>query len=294
MNQTNVISADFPYESKYIEVKGSRIHFIDEGTGDPVLFLHGNPTSSYLWRNVIPHLNGQARCIAPDLIGMGKSDQPDINYGFKDTFEYLDAFIKALGLTNVTLVLHDWGSGLGFHYAHLNSDNIKGIVFMEAVYRLLDWKKLPGRFKVGMTLMRLPVFNWLMLGAGNLFVKKVIPNGITRTLLAQEFNTYKTPYPNIKSRKPVRVWPKEIPIKGKPLYTHQIVSAYHEWLKTTEIPKLCIYANPGMLIPIEEIQWIKANLTNITTVHVGKGRHFIQEDEPHKIGEAISVWYDNL
>ncbi|MEL6101950.1 MAG: alpha/beta fold hydrolase [Pseudomonadota bacterium] len=128
------ISPEFPFESRFLEVHGSNIHYIEEGEGDPILFLHGNPTSNYLWRNIIPYLSGQGRCIAPDLIGMGKSDKPDINYGFVDSYRYLSAFIEQMKLRSVTLVVHDWGSGLGLHYANLNRDNIKGVAFMESLH----------------------------------------------------------------------------------------------------------------------------------------------------------------
>lgn len=288
------ISAEFPFDSKYITVKGSRIHYIEQGTGDPVLFLHGNPTSSYLWRNIIPYLSGHARCIAPDLIGMGKSDKPDLDYGFLDSYAYLEAFIEQMALTNITLVIHDWGSGLGFHYANTYRDNIKGIAFMEAVYRLLDWDSLPRRIKVGMRMMRVPAINWLMLGAANFFIRKVLPNGTMRQLTATEQQVYAAPYPSIKSRKPVRVWPTEIALKGSPKHIYDIISAYHDWLKESDIPKLCLYADPGMLISREEIPWIKEHFPNTTTVDIGKGLHFVQEDQPHSIGRELAKWYLEL
>lgn len=288
------ISSEFPFESRYIEVKGNRIHYIDEGTGDPVLFLHGNPTSSYLWRNIIPYLSKTARCIAPDLIGMGKSDQPDLEYGFNDSYEYLKSFIEQLNLKQITLVIHDWGSGLGFHYANQHRDNIKGIAFMEAVYKRLDWEKLPKRMKIAMTLMRFPMTNWLMLGAANFFIKKVIPNGIVRDLSDEAFAYYARPYPTIKSRKPVMRWPQEIAIKGKPKHTADAIDAYHVWLQETEIPKICFHADPGMLIPKDEIPWIKANFPNTTFVDIGAGLHFIQEDNPHTIGVELAKWYKGL
>lgn len=288
------ISAEFPFESKYLQVKGSKIHYIDEGAGDPMLFIHGNPTSSYLWRNIIPHLSSQARCIAPDLIGMGKSDQPDIDYGFADSYDYLLGFIEQLELKQITLVLHDWGSGLGFHYANQHRDNIKGIAFMEAVYKLLDWEALPRRLKIGMSMMRLPFFNWLMLGVANFFLNKVLPNGTVRTLSQEEHDVYKAPYPSIISRKPVRVWPTEIAIKGSPAHTHKIISDYHAWLMETDIPKICFHADPGMLIPKHEVDWIAENFPNITMVDIGEGLHFVQEDNPHTIGRELAKWYARI
>lgn len=288
------ISSEFPFESKFLTVKGSKIHYIDEGEGDPVLFLHGNPTSSYLWRNIVPHLSGQARCIAPDLIGMGKSDQPDLDYGFADSYAYLKAFIEALELDKITLVLHDWGSGLGFHYAYQHPDKVKGIAFMEAVYRLVDFEKLPRRIRGAMKLMRRSWANYLLLGYANMFIRKMLPNGILRKLSPAEKAVYAEPYPTIQSRKPLRVWPTEIPIHGSPEHTHEIVSAYQDWLLETEIPKLLLYADPGLLINIAEVPWIEENMPNLKAVHVGEGLHFIQEDQPEAIGTELAKWYATI
>lgn len=288
------ISSEFPFKSNYVEVKGSQIHYVDEGQGDPILFLHGNPTSSYLWRNIIPHLTSHARCIAPDLIGMGQSDKPDIEYGFADTYKYLEAFIGKMKLQHITLVIHDWGSGLGFRYAHQHAENIKGICFMEAMYKLVEFEKMPKRVQTAMKLMRKPFANWLMIGALNFFVKKMLPNGVVRKLSKEELAFYRVPYPTIKSRKPVRRWPAEVPIEGQPEENARVVASYHEWLKQTNIPKLCLYGDPGMLIPIDEIPWIEQHFPNIQTKYIGKGLHFLQEDQPQAIGEALKNWYTAL
>ena len=165
---------------------------------------------------------------------------------------------------------------------------------MEAVYRLVDWENLPTRVKVGISLMRNPLANWLMLGLGNFFIKKALPNGIQRKLTTEEMAEYARPYPTLKSRRPIRIWPREIPIHGAPQHTYAVVSAYHHWLLGTPIPKLCLYADPGLLIPKREIPWIKQNFLNIKTVEVGKGLHFIQEDRPHEIGSALADWFLQL
>lgn len=288
------ISADFPFESKFVEVKGSNIHYIDEGEGDTILFLHGNPTSSYLWRNIIPYLSNSARCIAPDLIGMGQSDKPDIDYGFHDSYEYLEAFIEKLDLKNLTLVLHDWGSGLGFHYANLHQDNIKAIAFMEAVYKVLDWKMMPFTLKVSFKMLRAPFFGWLMASVGNMFIKKMLPDMIIRDLTKEEKKEYSRHYPSIASRKPIRVWPKEVPLGGKPKDISELVQSYHEWLKVSEIPKLGIHVTPGMIMKEEDAEWIGNNFANTKMVNVGEGLHFIQEDHPHEIGAELSEWYKGL
>lgn len=221
------ISSDFPFESKFIEIKGSKIHYVDEGEGDPILFLHGNPTSSYLWRNIIPYLSNSARCIAPDLIGMGQSDKPDIAYGFHDSYEYLDAFITELGLKNVTLVLHDWGSGLGFHYANMHRDNIKAIAFMEAMYNAPNFDEMQMSVKIAIKMMRNRLFGSLMVKRANMFIKKMLPDLIERELTKEEKAYYASPYPDAKSRNPLLAWPKSIPIKGKPADVASIVANYH-------------------------------------------------------------------
>ena len=165
---------------------------------------------------------------------------------------------------------------------------------MEAVYRLLDYDKLPLRIKLMMTIMRNPFSNFLMVGLGNMFINGFLPNTIVRKLSKEEHEFYSKPYPTLKSRKPLRIWPQEIAVNGKPAHTHKIISSYHEWLKKTEIPKICFYAEGGMLIPKHEIPWIEANLPNTKTINIGEGKHFIQEDNPQKIGEELSNWYQDI
>ena len=287
----NEISASFPFESKYIEVNGSKIHYIEEGEGDPILFIHGNPTSSYIWRNIMPYVKENARAIAVDLIGFGKSDKPDIDYGFLDTYTYLEAFIEKLHLTNITLVVQDWGSGLGFHYANTHRDNIKGIAFMEAMYEQKDWNKLTFSLKTAFSLIRSNFFSWFMLGVGNQFIKKMLPDGIVRKLTTEEKEIYAAPFNTLKKRKPVYVFPRDVPLKGRPFHTAKIVDDYNQWLQESSIPKICFYADPGMLIPIEEVPWIAENFPNITMVDIGKGIHFVQEDNPQLIGLELKKWY---
>jgi haloalkane dehalogenase len=290
---TKTISADFPFESKYLEVHGSKIHYIDEGEGDPILFLHGNPTSSYLWRNIIPYLVSQGRCIAPDLIGMGKSDKPDLDYTFFDHVKYLEGFIEKLGLTNVTLVIHDWGSGLGFHYAMRHESNIKGIAFMEAMMKPFEWKTFLSDQKVGFRLFRSPL-GWFMISVMNMFLTQILPQMIVRKLSTEEMDYYKAPYKTIKSRKPVRQWPIEIPIDGKPPKVHDAISSYSQKLQASDLPKLLFFATPGMAMDIKMLAWCKQNLKNLELVDIGDGLHFIQEDNPHLIGEELAKWHQNL
>ena len=289
------ISAAFPFESNYIDINGSKMHYIVEGKGDPILFLHGNPTSSYLWRNIIPYLQLMGRCIAPDLIGMGKSDKPDIGYTYMEHYDYLEKFIGKLKLKNITLVLHDWGSGLGFHYANMNRDNIKGIVFMEAMVKPLTYKEMPSfSLKVAFKMMRAPFIGWLMISVANMFVKKLLPDMIVRKLSKEEMDYYEMPYPTVASRRAVRVWPKEVPLDGKPKYSYENIKAYGEWLKQTNLPKLFFYAHPGAIIMKETVEYIESNFSNMKSVDIGEGVHYIQEDNPHLIGEEIAKWYKEI
>ncbi len=286
------ISAEFPFESKFLEVKGSKIHYIEEGEGDPIIFLHGNPMSNYLWRNIIPYLSKQGRCIAPDLIGMGKSDKPNINYGFHDSFAYLDGFIKKMKLKNVTLVLHDWGSGLGFHYANLNRNNIKGIAFMEAMYDAPTLFDMPASIRTAVKMFRTPGIGYMMGQVANMFIKKMIPEMIVRELTQEEKDFYAAPYPTIASRKSIATWPKHVPFDGKkPADIAAYCAAWAKWLKETDIPKLFFYVSPGVAIKEKDVKRIKATMSNLKTIALGEGLHFIQEDYPHEIGSEISTWY---
>lgn len=289
------VPAEFPFESKFVDVLGSKMHYIDVGEGDPIVFLHGNPTSSYLWRNVIPHLSDQARCIAPDLIGMGKSDHPDIAYRYDDQYRYLCGFLEALGIdSNVTVVLHDWGSGLGFRWVHEHEGSVKGIAFMEAMIRLFEWDRIPASARIAIRMMRLPVLGWLMASVGNVFIKKMLPDMIERDLdpVAREY--YASAFPTVSSRKAARQWPRELPIEGKPADNAVTIGAYAEWLTQTPLPKLLLYAQPGAAITASDVAWCQENLLNLQTADVGEGAHFIQEDNPDVIGAELSAWYGSL
>lgn len=292
---TPSISADFPFASKYLEVHGSKIHYIEEGEGDPILFLHGNPTSNYLWRNIIPYLTQQGRCIAPDLIGMGKSDKPDLEYGFHDTYKYVEGFIDKMGLKNVTLVLHDWGSGMGFHYANLHRDNIKAIAFMEAMYDAPTLYDMPFSVRSSLKMIRNPFLGWLAVQVGNLFIKKLLPDMIMRKLTPEEKAVYAAPYPTVKSRKPLLAWPRSVPFNGgKPLSVAAAVKSWAQWLPQANFPKLFFYVTPGVAIKEKDLKIIQETYQHTQTIYLGEGLHFIQEDYPHEIGQGISDWYATL
>jgi haloalkane dehalogenase len=288
------ISADFPFSSHHIQVKGSKMHYVDTGEGDPILFLHGQPTSSYLWRNIIPYLKSKGRCIAPDLIGMGKSDKPNLDYTYQDHYSYLSAFIEKLELKNITLVIHDWGSGLGFHYAHLHPENIKGIVFMESILRPMSWKNFPPDYRIVFKLLRTPYIGWFMLVVLNLFLNKVVPDNVIRKLSKEELDYYKSPFRSWRSRRPVRMWPTQIPIDGHPVYTHKIISEYAKWLTQTDIPKLCLYVRPGAIMTKQDIEYVRGKFNNTQLIEIGKGHHYLQEDHPEAIGKEIAKWLNSL
>jgi haloalkane dehalogenase len=288
------ISAAFPFESKFVEVQGSRIHYVEEGAGNPVVFLHGNPTSSYLWRNVIPHVSPLARCIAPDLIGMGKSDKPDIEYRFFDHAGYVDGFIDALGLRNITFVVYDWGSALAFHYARRHEDNVKGLAFMEAIVRPLTWEEWPEQARQAFQAFRTPGVGEKMILEENAFVEQVLPGAILRKLSDEEMDRYREPFPDPTSRRPTWRWPNEIPVEGEPADVVEAVQAYADWMGESDIPKLLLYPHPGAILrePLQE--WCRNNMRNLKTVDIGPGVHFVPEDRPHEIGEAIAEWYKGL
>ena len=291
---TSAISADFSFESKFIDIRGSRMHYIEEGSGDPILFLHGNPTSSYVWRNIIPHLSAHGRCIAPDLIGMGKSDKPALAYRFADHAKYLDEFIEKLELRDITLVLHDWGSGLGFHYFARHEDNVKALAFMEAILRPMSWDEFPIGPRIGFKLFRASGIGWLMLSVFNMFVKQILPQMTVRKLSEQEMRRYLEPYPSISSRKPLRQWPREIPMNGQPADMVALVSGYSRKLQASDLPKLLFYGNPGAIVTADAVEWCRSNIRNLEVVSVGDGLHYLQEDNPQLIGEELARWYTGL
>ncbi len=266
----------FPFESKFIDVLGSKMHYIDEGEGDPILFIHGNPTSSYLWRNIIPHVSGQARCIAVDLIGMGKSDHPAIPYRYDDQYRYVSEFIDALGIgPNLTIFVQDWGSGLGFRWAHEHPDDIRAIAFMEAMVRPMSYADLPGSLRVGMRLMRTRLFNWLMVSVANVFLRKLLTDLTHAEMSPEALAYYRSAYPTIASRRAVRQWPREVPFDGKPADNFEVMMGYREWLTQTDVPKLLFHRDDGVAIKAPEVAWCRENMPNLRVVDLGPGKHFL-------------------
>lgn len=288
------MATSFRNKKKFQTIHGKQMAYVEEGEGDPIVFLHGNPTSSYLWRNIMPHLVGRGRLIAPDLIGMGDSEKlensgPD-RYTFVEHRKYLFTLLDQLGVKeNVTLVIHDWGSGLGFHWAHQHPDAVKAIAFMEAIVAPIpSWDNFPQDFADIFGGFRSPAGEEMVL-ENNMFVEGILPGAIMRQLTDEEMNEYRKPFANAgEDRRPTLTWPRQIPIAGEPADVVEIVGQYNAWLAETPIPKLFINAEPGALIvgPVRDMVRSWPNLSEVSVA----GTHFIQEDSPEEIGKAISDW----
>lgn len=279
-------SALDPHPRRRIRALDAEISYVDTGSGDPIVFLHGNPTSSYLWRNIIPFVGGMGRCLAPDLVGMGQSSKsPTRSYRFFDHVRYLDAWLDGLGLTqNVTLVLHDWGSALGFYWAFRHPERIRALAYMEAIVQPRHWSDFPsGRDRLFRAL-RSDEGERLVLDE-NFFIETVLPKSIIRALSDDEMNAYRAPYPDRDSRLPTLRWPRELPIDGEPADVVAAVEAYGAWLEKSSVPKLFIAANPGAII-VGRAREFCQRWVNQREVEV-EGIHFIQEDAPVQIGMAL-------
>lgn len=293
------ISAEFPFDKSYIEISGSRLAFVDVGKGPVVVFLHGNPTSSYLWRNIIPYVSKTHRAIAVDLIGMGNSGKPDIGYTFKEHAEYIDRFIQALDLKDITLVVHDWGSAIGMRYARLNPSNVRAMVFMEALIPPAlpsENYEIMGEFTGTMfRALRTPGLGEDLVLNYNFFVESVLGRfGSGRSLTDAEMEVYRAPFAARESRIPTLVWPRQVPIGGKPADVAETIRANGKWLYESKLPKLFFHAQPGALIQPPVASYVIANAKNLTSVDLGRGSHFVQESSPHTIGKALATWLESL
>jgi len=286
-----------PTSQQFAEVNGKRIAYLEAGAGDPIVLLHGNPTSSYLWRNIIPELEGSGRVIAPDLIGQGDSDKlpaedgPD-RYSFQVAFAYLDGLLRAIGAdNNVTLVIHDWGSGLGFHWARLNPEAVKGIAYMEAIVTPMTWEDWPESARGIFQGFRSSKGEDLVLER-NMFVEAVLPSSIMRDLSENEMAAYRAPFDSRDHRQPTLNWPRQIPIDGEPPHMVELVEAYGAFMASSEIPKLFVNAEPGSILVGKQREFCRSwpNQSEVTV----KGLHFLQEDSPTEIGQAVAAWLTAL
>ena len=283
------ISAADAYERHRIAFLETEISYVDAGAGEPIVFLHGNPTSSYLWRNVIPHVEGLGRCLAPDLVGMGDSGAaPDGSYRFVDHARYLDAWFEVLGLTNVTLVVHDWGSALGFYWAYRHPERVRGIAYMEAVVRPLTWEEWRDESRQIFQDLRSEAGEEMVLEK-NLFIEGILSSAVLRDLTEEEMNVYRRPYlePG-ESRRPTLTWPRELPINGEPEEVVSIVDDYSKWLAQSDVPKLFVNAEPGTILIGAQREFCRtwSDQEEVTV----RGAHFVQEDSPHEIGEAVATF----
>ncbi|UHC82758.1 haloalkane dehalogenase [Pseudomonas sp. NIBR-H-19] len=283
------------YKKQFKTILGKRMAYVDEGTGDPIVFLHGNPTSIYLWRNVMPHLEGQGRLIAIDMIGMGDSAKLDSthdgSYSLAENSKYTFALLEALGVNkNVTLVLHDWGSGVGFNWANQHRDAVKAIAFMEAIVTPFPtWNEFPKELHGPIGTLRSTAGNKMVL-EDNFFIETLLPSAILRPLSKAEHAEYRRPFLRAgEDRRPTLAGPRQLPIAGEPADTVALVASYADYLSNSkDVPKLFINAEPGAFLVGFARDFVRTwpNLKEVTV----KGSHFIQEDSPHEIGEAISEW----
>ena len=286
-----------PTAQQFANVNGKRLAYLEAGSGDPIVLLHGNPTSSYLWRNIIPELEGCGRVIAPDLIGQGDSEKLPASegadrYTFEVAFEYLDGLLGEVGANqNVTLVVHDWGSGLGFHWARLNPESVKGIAYMEAIVMPITWDDWPESARGIFQGFRSAKGEDLVLER-NMFVEAVLPSSIMRDLTEDEMAAYRAPFDTPDNRQPTLNWPRQIPIQGEPPHMVELVEAYGAFMAGSEIPKLFVNADPGSILVGRQREFCRSwpNQAEVTV----KGLHFLQEDSPREIGQAIAAWYAGL
>jgi len=292
-----MISTDPRYERKFATVNGKRMAYVDQGEGDPIVFQHGNPTSSYLWRNIMPHCTGLGRLIACDLIGMGDSEKLENSgperYTYTEQREYLYALWQQIGITdNVIFVVHDWGSALGFDWANQNRNKVQGIAYMEALVKTINWEDFPENARGAFQGFRSKAGESMVLDK-NIFVERVLPGAVIRNLTDEEMNHYRKPYLDPgEDRRPTLTWPRQIPIEGEPPEVCQIVDDYGAWLARCDLPKLFINADPGSILTGRQREYCRSwpNQREVTV----KGAHFVQEDSPDEIGQAVAAFVKSI
>ncbi len=278
-----------------IEVLDSWLHYVEVGQGDPVLFLHGNPTSSYLWRNVVDQVAATGRrCLALDLIGMGRSGKPNLDYRLTDHIAYVDAFVETLALTDLTLVGHDWGAVIALDHQRRFPARVKGVCFLEGhIHPIASWDEFDEGGRRLFTDLRTPGVAERLIVEQNLFIEKVLPSGILRPLTKQEFDAYRAPFEDPASRSPMLRWPQEIPIAGEPADVADLIQANQAVITDPDSANLLLYAEPGAVIGKDEVDWCRTNGRNLTMASVGLGIHFLPEDQPARIAAALTNWLDD-
>lgn len=276
-----------------LAILDSTMSYVEAGSAGPtVLFLHGNPTSSYIWRNIIPHVSPVARCIAPDLIGYGQSGKPDIAYRFFDQVRYLDAFIEKMDIRDVVLVAQDWGTALAFHFAARRPQRVLGLAFMEFIQPFARWEDFHQRPQARdlFRAFRTPGQGDKLVLDDNIFIERVLPNSVLRTMTKDEMDAYRAPFPTAETRKPILALPNDMPIEGKPADVAAISAHDHRALRVSTFPKLLFHGDPGALVSPEEARTFAARLTNCDVINLGPGAHYLQEDHADAIGVALQDW----
>jgi haloalkane dehalogenase len=279
-----------------VNLLGSSMAYREAGNAEaPVaLFLHGNPTSSYIWRNIIPLVARTTHCIAPDLIGFGQSGKPDIVYRFADHVRYLDAFLDKAGISSAFVVAHDWGTALAFHLAARKPEFIRGLAFMEFIWPMPTWEDFDADGRETFKKFRTPGVGEKMILEGNVFVEQVLPGGIVRKLTDEEMSVYRAPYLTPESRRPTWRFPNELPIAGEPADVNSTLEKAHRALAHSSYPKLLFTGNPGVLVSPTFAQSFAKGLKNLRVVQLGVGRHYLQEDHAEVIGATINEWLIGL
>jgi haloalkane dehalogenase len=286
----------FDVELPRIDVLGSTMAYREAGNPDaPVaLFLHGNPTSSYIWRNIIPLIAPVAHCIAPDLIGFGQSGKPDIEYRFFDHVRYVDAFLDKAGISSAYVIAQDWGTALAFHLAARRPAFMRGLAFMEFTWPMPTWEDFHPDARELFQKFRTPGVGEELVLQGNAFVEQVLPGATVRKLTEEEMSVYRAPFPTPESRRPTWRFPNELPIAGEPADVYETLENAHHALAQATYPKLLFTANPGALVSPSVAYRFQQNIKDCKVVELGKGIHYLQEDHPELIGNTIREWLSGL
>ena len=292
-------SSDFPYEHKFIDVDGVKTAYIDEGEGDPIVFIHGAPESSYIWRNIMPFLQPYGRVIAPDLIGHGLTGKPDVDYAFPDYVKHIDGFFEAMNLKNMTFVIHDWGTVIGLNYAARHPDNVRGLAMMEALcapfYPIKNPEEAKKRKGKAGAIHHYELYKtdagWDLAVNQNLFIEQVLMLHAHTKLSQRAYDTYRDPFRKAEWRKPLFMWAREVGLGGDVPHTDEAMERYNKWLLEKEIPTLDVYVAPGEVSEEYDVRWRVERMKNHEATYVGIGLHFIQEDQPEAAGRAIADWY---
>jgi haloalkane dehalogenase len=295
--ETKPVGKEYPFNARYITVNHHRMHYIDQGTGDPVVFLHGNPTWSYIFRNIIPYAEPSNRCIAVDLIGMGRSDKPDIGYTFLEHVDYVTRFIETLGLDNIVLVGHDWGAAIGLQYALHHPGKIRAVAMIEpqALYPNNTWSDFsPPEARELFQTLRDPDKGWPFMRDNSVFIEGMTTTIVNRPIAPEEHGQYREPFRSPENRKPMWVFPNQIPIEGSPTEVIEAVEARNAWFTASPIPKLLFYATPGCTVRKPQLDWCRSHLHNLTLSHIGNGFHYLPEENPHAIGRELQRWLDEI